>query len=54
MLTQRVMVGVGGGLLFLPGLLDLSTYSHGRLALAQGIAMSGGSGGTFRVVLIRC
>ena len=43
MLTQGLMVGVGGGLLFLPGLLDLSTHFHGRLALAQGIAMSGGS-----------
>ena len=47
MLTQGVMVGVGGGLLFLPGLLGLSTHFQGRLALAQGLAMSGGSLGMF-------
>ena len=41
-LAQGVMVDVGGGLLFLPGLLDLSTRFHARLALAQGIAMSRG------------
>ena len=41
--TQGLMVGLGGGLLFLPGLLGLSSHFHSRLALAQGIATSGGS-----------
>ena len=43
MVTQGLMVGLGGGLLFLPGLLGLSTHFDSRLALAQGIATSGGS-----------
>ncbi|KAL8831107.1 MAG: hypothetical protein Q9191_001056 [Dirinaria sp. TL-2023a] len=43
MVAQGLMVGVGGGLLFLPGLLALSKYFRVRLALAQGIATSGGS-----------
>ena len=43
MVTQGIMVGLGGGLLFLPGLLTLSSHFRTRLALAQGIATSGGS-----------
>ena len=43
MIAQGLMVGLGGGLLFLPGLLALSRHFRVKLALAQGIATSGGS-----------
>ena len=41
-ITQGLMVGLGGGMIFLPGLLVLSDYFSQRLTLSQGIATSGG------------
>lgn len=52
MMTQGILVGLGGGLLFLPGLLALSCHFHRRIALAQGIATSGGSLGIFDTFLL--
>ena len=47
------MVGLGGGMLFLPGFLVLSNHFNHRLALAQGIATSGSCLGEFEGHLSR-
>ena len=48
MVTQGLIVGLGAGLLFLPGLLALSSHFSSKLSLAQGLATSGGSlGGSY-------
>ena len=53
MMTQGIMVGLGGGLLFLPGLLALSCHFRRKIALAQGIATSGGSLGNSYTFIIQ-
>ena len=45
------MVGLGGGLLFLPGLLHLSSHFNSRLAFVEGIVISGGSLGRSSITL---
>jgi MFS family permease len=41
-LAQGFCIGIGVGLIFIPGVAVLSTYFDTRLALANGIAATGG------------
>ena len=41
LLAQGFCIGIGVGLIFIPGVAILSTYFSSRLALANGIAAAG-------------
>ncbi|ATY58505.1 MFS general substrate transporter [Cordyceps militaris] len=52
LLAQGFCIGVGVGLIFIPGVALLSTYFSTRLAVANGVAAAGSGLGTYKRVTI--